>query len=247
MTSSIRKAQLQFDYAALESATRRFVLERTERIHNLARMTATGIVQIGQYLEEVKEQLKHGEFLKWIGSEFGWKERSARSFMMVYAQSKTANFADLQIDVSALYLIAAPSTPEPVRAETIRRAKNGEPITHAGARALVERFRETGEIPEIEVTLPEMIAERRRALELPPPARATPEEASLRRQMKENSARNAVFMGIVEAVERIAQTDLATGEIARFIERFDTPDVDWEGAVGKALVRLDELARELRP
>jgi hypothetical protein len=32
----------------------------------------------------------------------------------------------LKIDVSALYLIAAPRTPEPVRAAAMSRAENGE-------------------------------------------------------------------------------------------------------------------------
>jgi hypothetical protein len=49
--------------------------------------------------------------------------------MQVYERFKLANFANLQVDVSALYLIAAPSTPEPVEREVIERAKRGEPMT----------------------------------------------------------------------------------------------------------------------
>jgi hypothetical protein len=68
-------------------------------------------VQIGQYLTEVKERLGHGKFLEWIEREFAWTYRTASSMMRVYERFKLENFSNLEIDVSALYLIAAPSTP----------------------------------------------------------------------------------------------------------------------------------------
>jgi hypothetical protein len=80
-------------------------------------MTATGIVQIGQYLTEVKGRLKHGQFLEWIEREFAWKQAAAYRFMQVYKNVKITNLINLEIGVSALYLIASPSFPEPVRAE----------------------------------------------------------------------------------------------------------------------------------
>ena len=92
-------------------------------------------VQIGQYLTEVKTRLKHGKFLEWIEREFGWAERSAQRFMQAHERFKSAKLTHLEIDVSALYLIAAPSTLEPVRSEAIRRASNREYVTHEGARA----------------------------------------------------------------------------------------------------------------
>jgi hypothetical protein len=71
-----------------------------------AKKTAEGIVLIGQWLTEAKARLKHGQWLPWLETEFGWAERTARNFMQVHAAFKSANFADLEIDVSALYLIA---------------------------------------------------------------------------------------------------------------------------------------------
>ena len=166
-----------FDYAELDAGTRRYVRERAERIHNLARMTATSIVQIGQYLSEVKERLGHGKFGKWISFEFAWEERSAQAFMQVHKRFKTAKFADLTIDVSALYLIAERATPEPVRQEAIRRAAS-EPVTHAGAQELVRRYQETGQIPSVKTPLKNLISERKKlraAAELPVPRRTRAE------------------------------------------------------------------------
>jgi Protein of unknown function (DUF3102) len=66
-------------------------------IHNLARMTAAGIVQIGQYLTEVKERLGHGRFLGWIEKEFAWSQPTAWRFMNVFEQFKLSNLNNLQI------------------------------------------------------------------------------------------------------------------------------------------------------
>lgn len=62
----------------------------------------------------------HGLWLPWLESEFGWSHDTARNFIQVWDCFKLRNFRDLNIDVSALYLIAAPKTPEPVRQEVIR-------------------------------------------------------------------------------------------------------------------------------
>jgi hypothetical protein len=245
-----RVVQLRFDYTALDSDTRRFVEERAERIHNLARMTAAGIVQIGQYLTEVKARMPR-RFLDWIEKEFSWSQPSAWRFMNVFEQFKLCNLNNLEIDVSALYLIAAPSTPEPVRQEAFRRAENGEAVTHAGTRALIERFAESGEIPDLAISLPQMIAERRR-LEAPdstPPPMSAAERAEqkrLRQEREANTARVAEVMGVIEAIDHIAQTPLSAMEIADQIDRWDTPDKDWHGKTKEASTRLRQLSKEFK-
>jgi hypothetical protein len=60
---------------------------------------------------------------------------------------KTATVADLQVEFRALYLIAAPKTPEPVRTEVIRRAELGEKVTHATVKAVVTEYKKTGDAP----------------------------------------------------------------------------------------------------
>jgi hypothetical protein len=157
---------LRFDYAALDAEKRQMMEERAARVHQLARKTAAAIVEIGKCLSEVKARLKHGEFLDWIEREFGWDARTARNFMTVHERFKTANFANLEIDVSALYLIARPSTPEPVRAEVMRRAQNGESVSKASARALNRTFQETGAIAAPEQNLPAIVERRPVAREL---------------------------------------------------------------------------------
>jgi hypothetical protein len=119
-----------------------FLDERAAWIHQIARQTAVGIVEIGRILTEVRERLPDGEFLKWIDREFAWSEWTVRRFINVHEQFKSSNLHDLQIDVSALYLIAAPKTPEPVRQEAIRQASLGH-VSHATVKAVIEEYRDT--------------------------------------------------------------------------------------------------------
>lgn len=126
-----------FNYQGLDTETRIVVKQRTEEIKVLVRRSAQDIIDIGNKLIEVKAQLGHGNFGSWLDAEFGWAERTARSFIQVAEKFKSANFADLKIGTSALYLLAAPSTPEPVRVEAIRRAEAGETITHTAAKKMI--------------------------------------------------------------------------------------------------------------
>ena len=48
---------------------------------------------------------------------------------------KSRNFQDLNIPLSALYLLAKSSTPEAVRTEVVARAEGGEPITVKAVKA----------------------------------------------------------------------------------------------------------------
>jgi len=241
--------QLRFDYESLETETRRFVLERAERIHNLARVTATGIVQIGRHLTEVKEHMEHGQFLTWIEREFGWSRTTAWRFMEVHEKIKCSNLEHLQIDVSALYLIASPSFPEPVRQQIITRAENGESVTYSGTRALVKHFTNTGEMPDIETDLYKMIAEERRLRKPTPPPGSAEERAryqQFREKVAANTAHNNAVFQVVEGIEHIAKSSLSMTEIAREIDQLDTPDKDWHGQAREAQMRLRLLCKELK-
>jgi hypothetical protein len=250
MTAEVE--QLVFDYAELEPVTRRFVQDREEQIHNLARMTATSIRLIGKCLTEVKERLEHGQFLRWIGHCFAWKRTTAWAFMNVYDRFKCSNFEQMDIDVSALYLIAAPKTPEPVRNDVIRRAENGEKITHQGVRALVQEFGETGVMPEVEVDLRKLIEQRKKLLapDPEPQPELTPEERSEREaragSIRANVNRCSQVMTLIRAIEAFSEPPLSMEQLAEEIREMDTPDKDWCGQVPLAHAHLRELAEELK-
>lgn len=231
--------ELRFDYATFDPDTRRLLRERAEQIRGLARVTASGIVEIGKYLTEVKAKLPHGQFLKWVRTEFGWTDRHARRFMEVYGHVKSDKLSNLSIDVSALYLIAAPSTPELVRAEVIHRAENGEHVSHRRARALVQRFEETGELPEVE-TLPERIVEQLRPTQLPRNKRQRASDSAALRWVMERAYN---LKGFTESLRELdpdaaARADAAPLDLAqaiRLIHKSRRRITEWERKLKSAL------------
>ncbi|MGF1498746.1 MAG: DUF3102 domain-containing protein [Elainellaceae cyanobacterium] len=122
-----------FDYQLLTSEQQRIVQQRTGEIRERLRRTAQDIWEIGQRLVEVRSQLKYGQFEAWLKAEFGWSRRTAYNFISVYETFQgSANFAQIDIATSALYLLAAPSTSPHIRNEVLERAQKGEKITYKG-------------------------------------------------------------------------------------------------------------------
>lgn len=129
-----------FDYTALDAETRIVVQQRTGEIKSLMRRTAQDIIEIGLKLTEVKARLGHGSFGGWLKAEFEWSERTAQNFMRVADAFKSATVADL-IAPKALYLLAAPSTPDEARAEALEQASAGGRLSVRQAKELIERHR----------------------------------------------------------------------------------------------------------
>jgi Protein of unknown function (DUF3102) len=111
-----------------------FAANEAEEIRGLLKRAARDIVTIGQKLIAVKARLKHGEWGEWLRDQFDWDERTARRFMSVGEAFKTDNLSDLDIAPSALYLLAAPSTPEDIRQSILEQARAGARITLAAVR-----------------------------------------------------------------------------------------------------------------
>ena len=142
-----------FEYSHLDRETRTIVRQRTLEIKNLMRLTAENIINIGQKLTEIKEKLGHGNFQKWLRSEFEWSEQTARQFMQVYRWSETIenkNFVFSRLATSALYLLAAPSTPTEAREEVISLVDGNEKINYTRVKSIVDRYKSSpGVDPEV--------------------------------------------------------------------------------------------------
>jgi hypothetical protein len=128
----------------LKTSEKTKLRDLASEIRELTKLTAQSILTIGARLTEAKKILGHGRFLEWIDSQFGWSQDTAERFMRVHAvvgpRIEAIEFRkvrNLEIDASALYLIARRSTPEPVIQEVLDRAKQGEHISHSFVRGLV--------------------------------------------------------------------------------------------------------------
>jgi hypothetical protein len=128
-----------FDYLSLDAETCQFVQKQTGEIRMLMRRTTQDIFEIGRKLIEIKKRLGHGRFLDWLEAEFDWTERTARHFMRVAEVFEPETVSHLPLAPSALYLLAAPSTPEIAREEALTRAQAGESITKKTAQKIKQK------------------------------------------------------------------------------------------------------------
>jgi hypothetical protein len=116
--------------------------EQADAIRALAKDVIGGIMGIGSRLREVEVALPYGQLEKWLDAEFRWASRTARRYMAVSgAFAFTSDtVSELPFDVTALQLLTRPKVPEAARAEAIERAKQGEHITTATARAIANSY-----------------------------------------------------------------------------------------------------------
>jgi len=116
--------------------------EHADAIRELHKRVAGDVIEIGRRLTECKSMCGHGQWLRWLDREFQWTDDTALNFMRVYELArKSRNFRDLSLPISALYLLAAPSTPETARAECFKRVGAGEVIQFSEVKRVVEKHK----------------------------------------------------------------------------------------------------------
>jgi uncharacterized small protein (DUF1192 family) len=118
--------------------------ERSAVIKALGKRVVGDVIEIGKLLTECKRICGHGNWLPWLKREFGWTQPTAFNFMNVYelSLSKVSNFDNLNLSVSGLYLLAAPSTPAEARDAVLDLAANGEQLTHAKVKDMIAQAKQ---------------------------------------------------------------------------------------------------------
>ena len=113
-------------------------------IRRLGKQAISSVIEIGGRLHACKFLVGHGNWADWLKTEFDWSERTARYFISVYdlAKSKSANFAELGLPLSAIYLLAAPSTPPDAVDEVTERAERGEVVKFDDVREVIEEHKD---------------------------------------------------------------------------------------------------------
>ena len=127
--------------ANIDSEVSTFVQERTTEIKALVSRSATDIIAIGEKLIQVKQKLGHGRFGAWLKAEFDWSQDTAERFMNVAKRLPNIPHG-AEFEAKALYLLAAPSTPEEALQSVLELAEKGETISHAKVKEIVERHKE---------------------------------------------------------------------------------------------------------
>jgi hypothetical protein len=167
--------------------------------------------------------------------------------MNVYVQFKLSNLNNLQIDVSALYLIAAPSTPEPVRNNVIARTQDGQAVTHGGVRALVRQYQETGSVPDIHTDLKQLARVTQHPRQIEAPRRPDPEarerDHELKQSMQATTVKLAAAAKIIDAVTALVNPGITFPQMLTAIP--EIAPVGWSKQLPHALRYLERLSEEL--
>jgi hypothetical protein len=119
--------------------------EHACEIRKLGNRAKDDIIEIGRRLKDARNRTR-GRWLKWLDTELGWSASTAERFIAVYEFSQAEEFefvklTNLTLPVSAIYLLAAPSTPIEARTEIIEAAKAGESIPIAKVKTAIARAR----------------------------------------------------------------------------------------------------------
>jgi hypothetical protein len=142
-----RRGQKVTQAIAVSRRTMRILRAHARHIQRLGRRAIGDVVEIGRRLTDAKRRLGHGRFLVWLATEFGWSERTAEHFMRVYdLHGKFANFADLDVPLSALYLLAALSTPDKALFAIAERAGTGAGLSLVEVREIIANSRRASPI-----------------------------------------------------------------------------------------------------
>lgn len=135
-------SQDNFDYTQFDSNTSRFLQNEAGKIKGLLTQTIETIVEIGTSLLEVKKSLQYGQYRQWLHAEFEMSIRTADNFTRVAQCFNDANFTELDIAKSALYLLAAPSVPVEAREEALNIAKD-ERVSKRRATEIIESHKDS--------------------------------------------------------------------------------------------------------
>jgi len=105
--------------------------EHAREIRRLGKRAKADLIEMGRRLADAKIRAGHGYWLTWLDEEFGWSAKTAERLISLYEFSRAEIFdfdkmSNLELPVSALYLLAASSTPAEIQTDIVERARSGE-------------------------------------------------------------------------------------------------------------------------
>ena len=133
-----------FDYSSLAPELADDARAVAQRVRAGHLRTMQTILEMGRELLGLKARLGHGRFGRWLEAEFGAVARTAQNYMLAAERfGGTPELISL-LPPATVYALAAPSTPELVRAEVVRRLSEGERLGSAEVGAMVRAGRDAG-------------------------------------------------------------------------------------------------------
>ena len=200
-------------------------------IRTLRKRTLENVIKIGRRLIAIKDRLAHGEWLPLLERELGWNEQTALNFMRVAEMAETKNFLDLDpIPVSALYMLAAPSTPPKAVERVIARSRRGEALKTADIKQEIAKTKLEESAKAVHLTITNLNGE---------PSGPVPDlKLSV---IREHSPK---LKGALLCIESIAGAGLIPETVEHLFGRSDHKDLDKAEAAILALLNAIKQLRE---
>lgn len=189
-------------------------LDQTKgEIRGYSRLVVTGIINIGKKLAEAKAQVGHGKYQKFVREQLGFTDSAVLRFVQSFEFSKTPTLVDLesvQIDASALYLLAAPSIPDEVRRAALKeggdRGNSHAEVQKLIADAKAEAAAKAKEEADKEAAA--KLSETKKAIDAAAKKTAK-DQATLSERVRQSD------LAIVEARQRITELESAAATVGR--------------------------------
>ncbi|MCB0057017.1 MAG: DUF3102 domain-containing protein [Caldilineaceae bacterium] len=115
--------RLRWDYSQVAPVDRKAVEDAAVDILANGQRMQQSVIAIGERLIAVKRLLDHGQFGDWCDTEFSMSIRTAQNLMNVAREFSGKNETVSLLTDSAMYLLAAPSTPPAAREQAIDEAQ----------------------------------------------------------------------------------------------------------------------------
>ena len=174
-----------------------------ERIRARIRRTTEDWIETGRDLIQVKDTLKHGEFITWISAEFDMTSRTAQRYMQVAKWAEGKNDIVSHLPLTTIHLLATKTTPEEIKAKVISDIGAGKPIDMHDVKSRVKMARTERQL-EHRVDLQKQERNRKRSAKYQ------------RQRERENTEHEARQKRAKEAVQ----------EVCSILLKLDTPDLD---------------------
>lgn len=130
--------RLRWDYSQVSPTDRKQVEDAAVDILANGQRLQQSAVAIGERLIGVKRFLAHGLFGDWCATEFHMSQKTAENMMNVAREFGDKIETVSILTDSAMYMLAAPSTPEPARQQAIEEAQaTGKSPTKSRVREII--------------------------------------------------------------------------------------------------------------
>lgn len=127
------------DYGEIDPQLMEWVQEQYGTLRHLLTRTTHDLVTIGRILEDVKGGLAHQEFLAFIDA-LGLSRATAYRWMAAASIAVGCSHVE-NVEPTALYALAAKSTPEEVRTDFLAQADAGHRVTLQEVQATLRQHR----------------------------------------------------------------------------------------------------------